>query len=156
MTRTLSPSATLSPMASRIAGLSTWTWPQLTQEWRRLYGTDPLVINRRFVEKRIAYRWQEIEFEKTHPGLLARNKRRIDELIATGQLKRQPVGAMPVAGTELIRVYDGIEHRVLVLATGEFEYAGKRYPSLSMVARIITRTRWSGPAFFGLRKAGGR
>jgi hypothetical protein len=143
-------------MAARIAGLGSWSWPDLTKEWRRLYGTNPLVINRRFVEKRIAYRWQEIEFEKTDPGLLARNKRRIDELIATGQLKRQPVGGVPVPGTVLIRVYDGVEHRVLVLATGEFEYAGKRYPSLSMVARIITGTRWSGPAFFGLRKAGGR
>jgi hypothetical protein len=156
MTRQTPSTDTPSAMAARIAGLGSWSWPDLTKEWRRLYGTNPLVINRRFVEKRIAYRWQEIEFEKTDPGLLARNKRRIDELIATGQLKRQPVGGVPVPGTVLIRVYDGVEHRVLVLATGEFEYAGKRYPSLSMVARIITGTRWSGPAFFGLRKAGGR
>lgn len=156
MTRASSSSTAPLLMATRIAELSTWTWPQLTQEWRQLYGTDPLVINRRFVEKRIAYRWQEIEYEKTHPGVIARNQRRIHELIATGQLKRQPVGAVPVAGTELIRIYDGIEHRVLVRSDGEFEYAGKRYPSLSMVARIITGTRWSGPAFFGLRKAGGR
>lgn len=156
MTR-ISPSPdTPSSMATRIAGLSTWSWQQLTQEWRRLYGTDPLVINRRFVEKRIAHRWQEIEFAKTDRTLLARNQQRIDELVATGQLKRQPVGAVPVAGTELIRIYAGIEHRVLVLSDGEFEYAAKRYPSLSMIARAITGTRWSGPAFFGLRKAGGR
>lgn len=56
MTRASSSPTAPSPMAARIAGLSAWTWPQLTQEWRRLYGTDPLVINRRFVEKRIAYR----------------------------------------------------------------------------------------------------
>jgi hypothetical protein len=156
MTRQTPSKDTPSAMAARIASLSSWSWSELTKEWRRLYGTDPLVINRRFVEKRIAYRWQEIEFEKFNPGLLARNKRRIDELIATGQLKRQPVGAVPVPGTELIRVYDGVEHRVLVLSDGEFEYAGKRYPSLSMLARVITGTRWSGPAFFGLRKVGGR
>lgn len=156
MTR-ISPSPdTPSSMATRIAGLSTWSWQQLTQEWRRLYGTDPLVINRRFVEKRIAHRWQEIEFAKTDRTLLARNQQRIDELVATGQLKRQPVGAVPVAGTELIRIYAGIEHRVLVLSDGDFEYAAKRYPSLSMIARAITGTRWSGPAFFGLRKAGAR
>ena len=52
--------------------------------------------------------------------------------------------------------YDGIEHRVLVLPDGEFEYASKRYPSLSMIARTITGTRWSGPAFFGLRKGARR
>lgn len=150
------PAATPASMATRIARLSDWSWSDLTKEWRRLFGTDPLVINRRFVEKRIAHRWQEIEFAKTDRTLLARNQQRIDELVATGQLKRQPVGEVPVAGTELIRIYAGIEHRVLVLSDGEFKYAAKRYPSLSMIARAITGTRWSGPAFFGLRKAGGR
>ncbi|MBN8214238.1 MAG: DUF2924 domain-containing protein [Xanthomonadales bacterium] len=150
------PAAAPASMATRIARLTDWSWPDLSKEWRRLFSTDPLVINRRFVEKRIAYRWQEIEFAKTNPGLLARNQHRIDELVATGQLKRQPVGAIPIAGTELVRIYAGIEHRVLVLSDGEFEYAAKRYPSLSMIARAITGTRWSGPAFFGLRKAGCR
>jgi hypothetical protein len=34
----------------------------------------------------------------------------------------------------------------------EVVYRGKRYGSLSEVARLITGTRWSGPLFFGLRK----
>ena len=33
---------------------------------------------------------------------------------------------------------------------GGFLYAGKRYRSLSQVARAITGARWSGPRFFGL------
>ena len=38
---------------------------------------------------------------------------------------------------------------------------GRLYPSLSMIAREITGTRWSGPLFFGLKasskpKNGGR
>lgn len=32
-----------------------------------------------------------------------------------------------------------------------FDYRGKRYRSLSAIAHAITGTRWSGPAFFGLR-----
>jgi hypothetical protein len=32
-----------------------------------------------------------------------------------------------------------------------FEYQGRRYKSLSAIARAITGTRWNGPAFFGLR-----
>ena len=71
-------------------------------------------------------------------------------------LKRQKTGAMPIAGAELIRVYAGVEHRVRVLPDEEFEYAGKRYPILSMIAREITGTRWSGPAFLGLRKGARR
>ena len=156
MTKQQLPAPTPTSMAARIAHLAEWSWPDIKKEWHRLLGGEPPIANRRFVEKRIAYRWQEIEFAKTGRGLLERNQRRIDELVATGTLKRQKTGAMPIAGTELIRVYAGVEHRVRVLPDEEFEYAGKRYPSLSMIAREITGTRWSGPAFFGLRKAGGR
>lgn len=144
--------ATPASMAARIAHLADSSWSDIKKEWHRLFGGDPPIANRRFVEKRIAHRWQEIEFAKTDHGLLERNRRRIDELVATGMLKRQKTGAMPIAGAELVRVYAGAEHRVLVLPDEAFEYAGKRYPSLSMIARAITGTRWSGPAFFGLRK----
>jgi len=52
-------------------------------------------------------------------------------------------------GTILTREWKGIEHRVLVLDHG-FEHQGETYGSLSMVARAITGTQWSGPRFFGL------
>jgi len=152
MTQQSLPAATAASMAARIAHLADWSWPDIKKEWHRLFGGDPPIPNRRFVEKRIAYRWQEIDFAKSDRGLLQRNSRRIDELVVTGTLKRRKTGATPVAGTELIRIYAGVEHRVRVLPDDEFEYAGKRYPSLSMIAREITGTRWSGPAFFGLRK----
>jgi len=38
---------------------------------------------------------------------------------------------------------------------GGFEYRGRRYRSLSAIAREITGTRWNGPRFFGLRSAKG-
>lgn len=156
MTQSIPTAAATASMSARIDDLANWSWPDIKKEWHRLYGDDPPIANRRFVEKRIAYRWQEIEFAKSNRALLERNQRRIDELIATGTLTRQRVGVVPVAGTELVRIYDGVEHRVLVMSGGEFEYGGKRYPSLSMIAREITGTRWSGPAFFGLRKGRAR
>lgn len=156
MTQQSPPAAAPASMAMRIAHLADWSWPDLKKEWHRLFSGEPPVANRRFVEKRIAHRWQEIEFAKTDRSLLERNRRRIDELVVTGTFKRQKTGAMPIAGVELIRVYAGIEHRVRVLPYEEFEYAGKRYPSLSMIAREVTGTRWSGPAFFGLRKGARR
>ena len=33
-----------------------------------------------------------------------------------------------------------------------FDFEGKRYPSLSKIAREITGVRWSGLRFFGLSK----
>ncbi|MFO0157171.1 MAG: DUF2924 domain-containing protein, partial [Alphaproteobacteria bacterium] len=59
----------------------------------------------------------------------------------------------PIAGTQLIREYQGVEHIVTVTRAG-FEYRGQPYQSLSAIARAITGTRWNGWIFFGLRKAG--
>jgi hypothetical protein len=43
-----------------------------------------------------------------------------------------------------------VEQRVTVVASG-FDWQGRRFKSLSAVARAITGTQWNGPAFFGLR-----
>jgi hypothetical protein len=58
-----------------------------------------------------------------------------------------------VAGTRLIREYQGVEHCATVLADG-FEYQGRPYKSLSAIARAITGTRWNGWVFFGIRRSG--
>jgi hypothetical protein len=42
---------------------------------------------------------------------------------------------------------------VTVLATA-FEYQGKQYGSLSLIAQRVTGTRWNGYHFFGLKKNG--
>ncbi len=52
-------------------------------------------------------------------------------------------------GVVVTREWNGAVHRVAV-TTGGFEYDGRRFKSLSDVARTITGTRWSGPRFFGL------
>jgi hypothetical protein len=57
---------------------------------------------------------------------------------------------MAQSGTILIREWRGIAHRVTTLDDG-VSFNGKRYRSLSEVAREITGSRWSGPRFFGLR-----
>ncbi|WP_159590884.1 DUF2924 domain-containing protein [Hydrogenophaga sp. BPS33] len=54
-------------------------------------------------------------------------------------------------GTRLIREWRGATHEVLVISQG-FEYAGETYKSLSAIARAITGTPWSGPAFFGVKR----
>ena len=50
-----------------------------------------------------------------------------------------------------MRTWGGETHSVLVLNEG-FEYRGARFRSLSRIARTITRVRWSGPRFFGLKR----
>ena len=53
-------------------------------------------------------------------------------------------------GTRLLREWQGQTYHVTVVAGG-FEFNGKVWRSLSAIARSITGTAWSGPAFFGLK-----
>ena len=59
-------------------------------------------------------------------------------------------------GMRLVREWQGKVHIVTIGETGEVEWNGKAWRSLSEVARAITGTRWSGPAFFGLKERKGK
>jgi hypothetical protein len=58
----------------------------------------------------------------------------------------------PVVGTRLLREWDGVEHTVTVMIDG-FDWQGRKFKSLSAVARAITGTQWNGYRFFGLADA---
>ena len=64
-------------------------------------------------------------------------------------------GVVPKIGTSLAREWRGRTHLVLVREDG-FEYEGRRYHSLTVIAEQITGAHWSGPRFFGLTKQAGR
>ncbi len=53
-------------------------------------------------------------------------------------------------GTQLVREWNGRTWQVEVVRDG-FVCKGKRYRSLSAIAKMITDAHWSGPRFFGLR-----
>lgn len=55
-------------------------------------------------------------------------------------------------GTILTREWKGITHQVSILEDG-FEYSGEHYQSLPEISQGIVGTKWSGPAFFGLRRS---
>ncbi|WLQ14326.1 DUF2924 domain-containing protein [Hahella aquimaris] len=140
-------------IAARVAALPTLPMPQLRGLWRKLFETDAPTHVRTYLERRIAYRLQEEEFRKTNPELLESNQRRIAELVEATDPNKPVRENRPPAGTVLTREYHEVEHHVTVLADGQYDYQGRLYPSLSMIAREITGTRWSGPAFFGLKSA---
>ena len=139
---------------ARLAALPSADIRDLKEQWRSLFGTEPPPYNRRFLERRIAYRIQELAYG----GLKAET---ITRLEALGEqidgsnitLRRIRQDQRPIAGTRLLREYQGVEHVVTVTRDG-YEYQGRPYQSLSAIARAITGTRWNGWMFFGLRKAG--
>ena len=138
-------------VASQIARLPELPMAEIRALWQKLVGGDTPTHNRQFLERRIAYRLQEAEFRKVDANLLDRNQRRIESLVETGKVKKRDRDYRPAAGTVLIREYKGAEYRVIVTADGQYDFQGRMFPSLSMIAREITGMRWSGPLFFGLR-----
>ncbi|KCZ53629.1 hypothetical protein HY29_16550 [Hyphomonas beringensis] len=52
----------------------------------------------------------------------------------------------------LVREWNGVSHVVDRVGNG-FSYRGKTYRSLSAIAKEITGAKWSGPRFFGLKRA---
>jgi hypothetical protein len=135
----------------RLAALQTADTPDLKQQWRELFGKEPPPHNRAYLRSRLAYRVQELAYGGLKPETLARLEALGEQLDGGNVVLRRIRGDdKPVAGTRLVRQYQGTEHTVAVLADG-YEWEGRPYRSLSAIARAITGTRWNGWAFFGLK-----
>ena len=140
------------PIPAQLAELKSIPMPQLKEQWRTLFGTEPPGFNRRYLESRLAYRIQEL----AHGGLKPETVKRLEALgeqLDGGNITTRRIRAdrdKPIVGTRLLREWQGVEHVVTVTAGG-FEWRGRPYQSLSAVARQITGTRWNGWTFFGLK-----
>ena len=139
---------------AQIATLKSSPTADLKARWRQLFETEPPPYNRRFLESRLAYRIQELAYGGLKPATVARLEA-LGELLDGGKIegRRQRADERPIAGTRLIREYQGAEHCVTVQADG-YEYQGRPYKSLSAIARAITGTRWNGWTFFWIRRLG--
>ncbi len=137
---------------ARLAALKSMSVADLKTEWRSLFGADAPNNSRPFLELRLGHRIQELAY-----GGPSRETVRLLDALAD-ELRGKPgrramIGdsRRPVAGTKLVREWNGVEHTVTVLRDG-FEFEGRKYKSLSAIARAITDTRWNGWRFFGLRE----
>lgn len=136
---------------AKLAALKTTPTPELKEQWRELFDTEPPPYNRRFLEHRLAYRIQELAYGGLKPETIERLEALAEDLDGGDPTRRrQPAKDRPVAGTRLVRGWQGVEHCVTV-RDDDFEYQGRPYKSLSAVARAITGTRWNGLIFFGLK-----
>ena len=143
---------------------------RLRERYAEVFGEPTNGQNRVWLVRRIAWRLQE----RAEGGLTERARRRAAELADDADLrlnppKVRPAGGppaappparptdrrLPPAGTVLARPYKGGVVDVRVLADG-FEYAGRKYGSLSAVAKAATGSHCNGFAFFGLARKGGQ
>lgn len=139
------------PIPARLAALKTMPTPDLKNQWRQFFETEPPAFNRRYLESRLAYRIQELAYGGLKPETMRRLEKLGKELDGGSKAKRQVrADSRPISGTRLIREYQGVEHCVTV-RDNDFEYQGRPYKSLSAIARAITGTQWNGLTFFGLK-----
>jgi len=136
-------------VAAQVAGIAHLSMIDLWKLWDAHFLERPGHHHRGWLESRLAYKIQECAFGGLKPSL----RKKLEEVGKTGILPKQLRGDAQrlLPGTLLTRIYDDVEHRVLVRGTGDFEYQGQRFKSLSAIAGHITGAHWSGPAFFGLK-----
>src|SRR5580658_7640842 len=134
-------------VARLLAQLPAMDHKELQQHWRELFGREPSPgMRRNHMIPILAYRAQEMVF-----GGLKESTLRILRESALGIASEAHAAYRPKTGTRYVREHNGKLHEVTVLDDG-FEYQGKSYRSLTEIAKVITDTKWSGPAFFGLKR----
>ena len=122
---------------------------RIREQWVEVTRTPPpRYVSRTLLTRMLADRIQAAKYG----GISAELKRRL--LKIAGAIKKgEAIPDLPARklkpGTVLVRDWQGARHQVMVLDAG-FAFDGQTYGSLSEIARRITGTRWSGPAFFGL------
>ena len=133
----------------QLTQLPNLTMYQLWDQWDQLFDRRPGHHQRTYLESRITYKLQEREYG----GLPGHVRRKLEEIGRTGEVpnhKRRAENEL-APGTALLREFNGITHRVIVMDDGKFQFNDTVFNSLSKVAREITGTIYSGPVFFGLK-----
>ena len=115
----------------------------LRQRWQALVGSPAPKVSPKML--RLALAW---EIQARAAGGLARATTQTLDQLGRGQTRTQAT----TPGMRLVREWGGRVHVVTVGEDQVIRWDNREWRSLSEVARAITGTRWSGPAFFGLKK----
>ncbi|MCE5309388.1 MAG: DUF2924 domain-containing protein [Acidobacteriales bacterium] len=152
---------------SQIEALRRMTVRELRTRYREVFGEESRSNHKQFLFRRIAWRLQA----DAEGGLSERARRRALEIANDGDLRiRAPKGfdfdgadqrcvhgkitpdadaRRPLPGVVLEREYKG-QTIIVKVAEGGYDYNGRRYRSLSAIAKDITGTKWNGYLFFHL------
>lgn len=135
-------------VARQISALPLMSRSQLLDLWREVHRkAAPAGIRREILIPFLAYRIQENAYGGLTPSVRA-ELRHIARRLKTNPAARLGRSRLK-AGTRILRQWRGDTHEVFVTESG-YKYRGTSYRSLSQIARRVTGTQWSGPAFFGI------
>jgi hypothetical protein len=130
---------------AQIAALQRMDAKGLYQQWEVMMGTPP-PGSAASLRQRLIHRVQELAY-----GGVKKAVRDTLETVARKDAGEGPVEKAPTTGTRFIREWRGQRHEVTA-CEGGFEYLGKKFKSLTSVAKAITGNHTNGKLFFGLSK----
>jgi len=132
----------MTKLDDQLAGIADLPREDLRRRWVERTGRPAPKLSTKMLRMELGYEMQA----KVLGGLSANARRQLE-----GAALASP-RAMPLApGMRLVREWHGTAHVVTVDEDRQIHWNGKTWNSLSEIARAITGTRWSGPAFFGLK-----
>jgi hypothetical protein len=129
-------------LAAELAALTSMPPAQLREKWAAVTGRPLPRVSPQLLRLALAWELQA----SVHGGLPRRTSQKLAQLAAGRSVTREAR-----AGMRLVREWGGKVHVVTIGEDKVIRWNEREWRSLSEVARAITGTRWSGPAFFGLR-----
>jgi hypothetical protein len=117
--------------------------PQLQRRWAKLTGRPVPKLSVGMLRLALGY-----EIQAKAQGRLPRSSSQQLDMADNGRPRAMPL----TPGMRLVREWHGAVHVVTIDETGAPVWNERTWKSLSEIARTITGTRWSGPAFFGLKQ----
>ena len=133
----------MTKLDDQLTELATMSKADLNDRWTKLIGRPAPKVSEKMLRLALAYELQA----KALGGLSRKARQRLDQVAVA---KTATADARP--GMRLAREFGGTVHVVIIGDAGQVLWNEREWRSLSEVARAITGTRWSGPAFFGLKE----
>ena len=144
-----------SELSAELARLSCLSVDDLKSAWTKIIGgAAPKNARRDYLLRALTH-----DLQRKSYGGIAKSMHRALMKVADAKAGEPTEAAKRTRslklGARIYREWKGAVHEVEVIEGG-YRYEGAIFKSLSVIARKITGTRWSGPAFFGLKSAADR
>jgi hypothetical protein len=127
-------------LAAELDALDSMSRAELRAAWKRQLRATPPNVSAGLLRLALAHHLQS----KVMGGITKAMERKLHEIADGAAVRITP-------GTRLVREWRGKIHVVTLTEDGRYCWQDREWTSLSMVARAITGTQWSGPAFFGTK-----
>ena len=128
-------------LRAELDALESMSRAELRAAWNREVRATPPNVSAALLRLALAHHFQS----KALGGVTKAIERKLQEIADGGATKRV------APGTCFVREWRGKVHVVTASDDGRYRWQNRDWNSLSEIARTITGTRWSGPAFFGTK-----